>query len=50
MEWDHLAQKFAECAAVAPRPLSRETVASAVAMAQGLESCEDAMDLVRLLG
>lgn len=50
MEWEHLAQKFTECAAVAPRPLSRETISRAIAMAQSSESRDDAMDLLRLLG
>lgn len=49
MSWEDVASKFFECAAVSARPVPEEVSARAVALAERLETLEDATELVRCL-
>ena len=49
MSWEDVASKFFECATMAARPVPEAILAKAVALAERLETLEDATDLVRCL-
>ncbi|WHO82631.1 MmgE/PrpD family protein [Rhizobium leguminosarum] len=49
MSWEDITSKFFECASVAARPVGEEKAARAVALAEHLETLDDATELVRCL-